>query len=141
MRSFHSHNLCFKPILSYHVNMNASWLLAIKSFGFQATTHFLHFPSLYTNQRTPSFNILPGVVFLYFGCGINQPQLTVQEHSSTFSLKCSANSTEARLGSVLAQAFGKKLSSAHHILQKKVGSARLALSFKKLSYLEKQKMS
>ena len=58
----------------------------------------------------------------------------------------------ARLGSVLARAFGKKssawlampskkLGSARHILQKKLGSARLALSFKKLSYLEKQKMS
>ena len=46
--------------------------------------------------------------------------------------------------------FGKKArlgspclpkSSARHILQKKLGSARLALSFKKPSYLEDQKMS
>ena len=33
------------------------------------------------------------------------------------------------------------LGSARHILQKKLGSARLALLFKKTSYLEKQKMS
>ena len=39
--------------------------------------------------------------------------------------------------------LGKKaqLGSARHILQKKLGSARLALSFKKPSYLEEQKMS
>ena len=33
------------------------------------------------------------------------------------------------------------LGSARHILQKRLGSAQLALSFKKPSYLEKQKMS
>ena len=39
-------------------------------------------------------------------------------------------------------AFQKaRLGSARHILQKKLGSARLALSFKKQSSLEKQKMS
>ena len=41
---------------------------------------------------------------------------------------------KARLGSA-------RLGSARHILQKKLGSARLALLFKKTGYIEKQKMS
>ena len=37
------------------------------------------FPDLARPRRVTSFNILPGIVFLYFWRGINRPQLTVYE--------------------------------------------------------------
>ena len=72
--------ICVQKLSRFKVNFvikNPSWFLANKSFGSQATTHFLRFPGLYTCQRPPSFNIKPGTVFWYFGHGINWPQLTV----------------------------------------------------------------
>ena len=48
---------------------------------------------------------------------------------------------EKKLGSSRLAMPSKKLGSACHILQKKLSSAWLALSFEKQSYLEKQKMS
>ena len=59
--------------------------------------------------------------------------------------KNSSVGSKPKLGSARfwLELLGKKarLGLARHILQKKLGSARLALSFKKPSYLEKQKMS
>ena len=48
---------------------------------------------------------------------------------------------EKKLGSAQLSSLCLPKSSTRHILQKKLGSAWLALSFKKPSYLEKQKMS
>ena len=53
------------------------WFLAIFSFGSWETPTFLAFPDLARPRRLTSFNILPGIVFLYFWRGINWPQLTV----------------------------------------------------------------
>ena len=77
---------------------------------------------------------------------------TTQQRVCTITIVLGPSQSLPPLGSVLARAFGKessawlampskKLGLACHILQKKLSSARLALSFKKLSYLEKQKMS
>ena len=77
--------------------------------------------------------------------------VTTYQVTKELELVLGPSQSSARLGSVLARAFGKKsstrlampskkLGSAHHILQKKLGSALLALSFKKPSYLGKQKM-
>ena len=56
------------------------WFLAIFSLGRRETSTFLAFPGLLRPRTLTRFNILPGIVFLYFWHGINWPQLTVHGH-------------------------------------------------------------
>ena len=55
--------------------------------------------------------------------------------SARFWLELLGEKSLAQLGSARLAKPSKKLGSARHILQKKLGSAQLTLSFKKLSYL------
>ena len=61
----------------YFSQFGSVWFLAIFSVGSWETSTFLAFPDLARPRRLTSFNILPGIVFLYFWGGINRPQLTV----------------------------------------------------------------
>ena len=72
MNAFKVHFCQFDPI----------WFLAIISRGRRETSTFLAFPGLLRPRTLTSFNILPGIVFLYFWQGINQPQLTVTSFDS-----------------------------------------------------------
>ena len=68
------------------------WFLAIFSLGRRETSTFLAFPGLLRPRTLTSFNILPGIVFLYFWRGINWPQLTVFR-KSCFIPKLGSRST------------------------------------------------
>ena len=71
MNAFKVHFSQFGPV----------WFWAIILVGSWETSTFLAFPDLARPRRLTSFNILPGIVFLYFWRGINRPQLTVPINS------------------------------------------------------------
>ena len=71
----------------YFSQFGPVWFLAIFSVGSWETSTFLAFPNLARPRRLTSFNILPGIVFLYFWGGINWPQLTVNNKSAWYVLR------------------------------------------------------